>query len=227
MPAATFSYADAKRFYDRLGRFQDTQRWYEDRAVAALVREAELDRARRVGEFGCGTGRLGRRLLEKTMPRESIYVGFDISETMVTLARASLAPWQERALIVRTAGPPVLPVGDGVFDRLLSVYVLDLLEDEDTALFLGEAYRVLNPGGLLGIVGLTCPDHGAARTVARLWGWLRKRMPAAVGGCRPVSLVPRLTRDRWQVRYRETVVQMLVPSQIIVAEKVAEGGRPA
>lgn len=218
---ATFSHADAKRFYDRLGRFQDTQHWYEDRAVATLVRESRLDQAQRVGEFGCGTGRLAARLLQKTLPPEATYVGFDVSETMVALSREALVSWPERASVVRTGGPPVLPVGDGAFDRLLAVYVLDLLDDPDTGAFFAEARRVLVPGGLLGIVSLTCPDHGAARAVARLWGGVREHFPAAVGGCRPVSLVPWLTPDRWRLRHRETVVQMLVPSEVIVAERAA------
>ncbi len=223
---ATFSHADARRFYDRLGRFQDTQRWYEDRAVAALVRECRFDAARRVGEFGCGTGRLAARLLKETLPGEATYTGFDISETMVALAREALAAWPERAQVVRTAGPPVLPVGDGAFDRLVTVYVLDLLDDADTDLFLAEAHRVLVPGGYLGIVSLTCPEHGPARVVARLWSGVRERFPRAVGGCRPVSLAPRLQADRWRMRYRQTVVQLLVPSEVVVAERLPAEGVP-
>ncbi len=221
-----FSHADAKRFYDRLGRLQDTQRWYEDRAVAALVRECHLDKARRVGEFGCGTGRLGARLLNETLPPVATYAGLDISETMVALARRALAPWPERALVVRTAGPPVLPVGDGAFDRLLAVYVIDLLNEADARLFFAEAHRVLGPGGLVGMVSLTCPEAGAARVVARLWSRVRDRFPMLVGGCRPVSLAPHLAPDRWRVRYRQIVVQMLVPSEVVVAERLGPEGRP-
>lgn len=221
---ARFSHADAKRFYDWLGRGQDTQRWYEDRAVAALVSACRLAEARRVGEFGCGTGRLAARLLQGTLPPEATYVGFDISETMVALARQALAPWSERARVARTAGPPVLPVGDGAFDRLLTVYVLDLLDESDTQLFFAEAHRVLGPGGLLGIVSLTCPDHGAAGVVARVWGRVRDRFPALVGGCRPVSLAPHLAPGRWRIHYRETVVQMLVSSEVIVAESIGAQG---
>ncbi|RMD62955.1 class I SAM-dependent methyltransferase, partial [Candidatus Parcubacteria bacterium] len=48
------SYQQAKAFYDRLGKKQDWQRFYEDVATAALLRNGEFDKASAVLEFGCG-----------------------------------------------------------------------------------------------------------------------------------------------------------------------------
>ena len=61
--------AGSRRFYDRFGRFQDTQRFYEDPAVHRLVELADFERSECVFELGCGTGRLAANLLSSTLPR--------------------------------------------------------------------------------------------------------------------------------------------------------------
>src|SRR4030095_13016261 len=58
----------ARALYDRIGRWQDTQRFYEDRATANLIAHADLGNARSVVEFGAGTGRLAERLLRDHLP---------------------------------------------------------------------------------------------------------------------------------------------------------------
>ena len=52
---ATLSHAAARTLYDHIGRWQDTQRFYEDRATADLIAHADLGTARSVFEFGAGT----------------------------------------------------------------------------------------------------------------------------------------------------------------------------
>jgi ubiquinone/menaquinone biosynthesis C-methylase UbiE len=51
------SHEQAKAFYDRFGKKQDWQSFYEDAATAALLRNEELDKSSAVLELGCGTGR--------------------------------------------------------------------------------------------------------------------------------------------------------------------------
>ena len=214
-----FSHADAKRFYDRLGRLQDTQGWYEDRAVAAMCEAGRFETAHRVGEFGCGTGRIAAEILRGPLPDDAHFHAFDVSETMVALTAERLADWPHRALAVRTGGAPELPVVDAAFDRLIATYVLDLLSEGDIAAFVAGARRALEPGGLLCIVSLTCPDRGAARAIALLWKQLQGWFPKAVGGCRPISVAAALGPAEWDIRFRQLVVQALVPSEVVVAAR--------
>jgi ubiquinone/menaquinone biosynthesis C-methylase UbiE len=93
----TLSPAAARALYDRIVRWQDTQRFYEDRAMADLVAHACLRNVRSVFEFGSGTGRLAERLLRDHLPATARYHGIDISSTMVALARERLSPWANRA----------------------------------------------------------------------------------------------------------------------------------
>src|SRR5262249_37522516 len=151
------SHAAARAVYDRIGRWQDTQRFYEDFATADLLAHADLSRARSVLEFGSGTGRFAERLLREHLPPSARYRGIDVSPTMVALARIRLGPWRDRVTVEQTDGSPRIAAPDGAFDRFVSTFVLDLLSVDDIATLVGEAHRILSAEGLLCVAGLTHP----------------------------------------------------------------------
>src|SRR5688572_587336 len=99
----TLTHAEAKAVYDRFCAKQDAQAWYEDPAVERMLEHAAIGEARRVFEWGCGTGRLAKRLLESSAIE---YVGVDLSDTMVSLATERLAPFGARARVVKIDGEP-------------------------------------------------------------------------------------------------------------------------
>jgi SAM-dependent methyltransferase len=207
-----------RRFYDRMGRAQDWQRFYEDAATTDLVAHAAFDIARAVVELGCGTGRFAARLLARRLPPEATYLGLDLSPRMVALASARLRPWTDRARVVLVDGGGV-PVAGGAADRFVANYVFDLLTPEATRDALDEARRVLEPGGLLCAAGLTHGERGVARLVSRAWARAWMRRPALVGGCRPITLVDALTATEWELRSRRVVVAWGVPSEVVVAAR--------
>src|SRR5580700_7583563 len=89
----------AKRFYDRLGAWQDTQRFHERPALADLIAHLELARAGRLIEFGCGTGRFAEELFDRQLPTNACYVGLDLSGTMTELAQSRTARFGGRSVI--------------------------------------------------------------------------------------------------------------------------------
>ncbi len=213
------SHEQARAFYDRFGARQDWQRIYEGRAVAALLDRCALAAAHRVVEFGCGTGALARELLRSRLPPDATYLGLDVSATMVRLAAARVAPWAERAAIRRTGGECTLAVPDAFCDRLLSVYVLDLLDPEDIRTLLREARRALAPGGLLGLASLTFGQSAVSRAVAAAWQKLFEIRPALLGGCRPLRLAPYLGEQAWAIRHREVVSAFGLCTEVVVAAR--------
>jgi ubiquinone/menaquinone biosynthesis C-methylase UbiE len=105
--------ARARRFYDRIGRWQDTQRFYEDAATARLIRAGEFTRARAVFELGCGTGRFAARLLADELPADARYLAVDVIPVMVRIARRRLARSESRAQVqLREAPARTLPAAD-------------------------------------------------------------------------------------------------------------------
>ncbi len=213
----TLSHTAARALYDRIGRWQDTQRFYEDRATAELFEHADLRHARSVFEFGSGTGRIAERLLRDHLPTTARYRGIDISSTMVTLGRERLLPWQDRAVVEQSDGAPRVDAPDGQFDRFVSTYVLDLLSAEDIALVLEEAHRLLSPDGLLCLVGATHGETPLERLVMGLATRLHSLSPSLVGGCRAVDLRSFLPSGRWRVVHRGVTSKWGIASEVLVA----------
>lgn len=218
----TLTHAQARKVYDRIGRRQDSQAFYEDRAVRVLVDNADLASASSVIEFGCGTGRLAKRLLSDSLPADARYLGVDVSTTMAALARQRLADIGDRAEVRQTDGSPAIDEPDRSFDRWLSTFVLDLLSESDIQAALDDAHRLLTPGGRVCLVsatyGQTLPERALMAVIKRVHG-LR---PQLVGGCRPVSLMPFLPADRWRLLYRDTVSAFLIRSEVIIASPIHE-----
>jgi ubiquinone/menaquinone biosynthesis C-methylase UbiE len=218
--ARVLSYRQAKAFYDGLGKKQDWQSFYEDVAIEALIRNGQFARASGVLELGCGTGRFAERLLEKHLPPNARYIGVDISETMVALAKERLVRFGSRAELRLTEGSPQLDFETGAFDRFVSNYVFDLLGFEDIQALLQEAWRVLSEGGLLGIASLTHGFTCISRVVESIWTTIYAIRPMFVGGCRPISLSKLVTKPTWRIRYDAKFSSYGVPSEVLVAEKV-------
>jgi ubiquinone/menaquinone biosynthesis C-methylase UbiE len=215
-PAGTgLTPGEAKRFYDRIGRAQDLQAFYEDRAVRELIAAASFPAARSVFELGCGTSRLAENLLAHHLPADARYLGADISDTMVTLSQARLRRFGERAQVLRVDGTTRLPAASGEFDRFVAAYVFDLLSHHDASTALAEARRLLRPGGLLCAVSLAPGQTPTARLVSRAWTGLWSRAPGLVGGCRPISLQPLL--DGWHIEQRRLVTAWGLTSEVVVA----------
>ncbi|MFV2091286.1 MAG: methyltransferase, partial [Pseudomonadales bacterium] len=105
----TLTRGQARRFYDRLGAFQDRQAFYEDKALDVLVEHGRFSEANRVLEIGCGTGRLAARLLSDHLPSSAQYLALDQSPTMVSLAQQGLEQYRERGAVRLTDGGVKLP----------------------------------------------------------------------------------------------------------------------
>jgi ubiquinone/menaquinone biosynthesis C-methylase UbiE len=217
--ATGLSHGEARRFYDRVGSLQDSQAFYEDRATDVLLRHGGFGRAESVFEFGCGTGRFALRLFAEILPPNACYRAVDISPRMVSLARARLAPYSPRAQVALTEGGPPVEEPSESYDRFVSSYVFDLLSDEDIQGVLREARRMLHPGGLLCLAGLSTGVGPLSRSVARIWSWVQARRPSAVGGCRPIDLLAFLPASAWRIRHHAKLVAFGIPSEALVAER--------
>ena len=94
-------------------------------------------------DFGCGCGRLARRLAPAVTAAGGSYTGVDIN--------AELVAWCAGALpgrYLRNALQPPSPLPDSAFDLLFSVSVFTHLPRERMQAWLGDFRRVLRPGGL-------------------------------------------------------------------------------
>lgn len=213
----TLSHSEARAFYDWFGARQDSQRIYEDAALADLIAHADFANAHAIIEFGCGTGRFAERLLSDYLPADCAYRALDASETMVRLARSRLMRWNERVTVEQTSGAMAIGARDASADRFVACYVLDLLSERDIRDLLAEAHRIVGPEGLLCSVCSTSGTQRSAQLVGGAWRALFALNPKLVGGCRPVAVRDFLGEADWTLRYRNVVTRFGISSEIVVA----------
>jgi ubiquinone/menaquinone biosynthesis C-methylase UbiE len=208
---------EVEKFYDRFGAKQDKQNYYEDVALADLLKHARFDVAHTVAEFGSGTGRFAEELLGKYLPIYATYWGCDVSTTMINLSQKRLSPFGRRATLWKSTGETSLPLPSECADRFVSNYVLDILSFDEIDAVLGEAQRILKKDGLLCLTGLTNGKGLFSRILTAFWKAVFTLNPKWVGGCRPIALLEFL--DGWDVVHHNVVVARGISSEVIVARK--------
>ena len=205
----------ARSAYNRIGRVQDWQAFYEDVATDRLVANAALAGNQTIFEFGCGTGRLAERLLG-TLPSSVDYVGVDISPVMIDITTSRLAAWGDRAKAVLVDGSLPLPADDGFADRVLSSFVFDLLDEDYARAVLDDLRRMLTDDGRLCLASLSHGGRLLERAVSRAWTGLWGLAPQLLGGCRPIDVSALLDRD-WQIQHHSRVHQWGLVTDVVIA----------
>jgi ubiquinone/menaquinone biosynthesis C-methylase UbiE len=102
-------------------------------------------RTLRLIDIGCGTGRF-LDFVKQTWPRLPV-LGLDLSEAYVRHARRHLKRWARQNLVVGNA--EAIPASDASCDAVTSIFMLHELPPPVRRTVIGEAARVLKPGGRL------------------------------------------------------------------------------
>ncbi len=212
---AILSHKQARRAYDRIGLVQDLQWFYEDPATVQLKQHGDFPGAKSIFEFGCGTGRFARSLFRDYLSADAHYRGVDVSPRMIELARRRLDPWEDRVELALSEGEAPTDEPTAGYDRFISNFVFDLLSAEDSRLVLAEAARMLKPGGLLCLSGLSSAVQPMPKLVPPVAAWIHDRVPALLGGCRPVDLASYLGSE-WDRLHYQTLVAFGIPSEAMV-----------
>lgn len=139
-------------------RYDDVKRFDPDTESAfvswPLRRRLKAWPAPLVLDVATGTGRLPFFLLHEPEFNGRV-VGLDASAGMLAHARDKLAPFGDRAALVRQSAQD-LPFADCAFAAVTCLEALEFLPDDVAAL--REMYRVLQPGGVLLVTRRQGPD---------------------------------------------------------------------
>lgn len=128
---------------------------------APVFPEVPPELHRRVFDFGCGCGRIARKLLQqRELPEQ--YVGIDLHRGMIDWCRANLAPHNEAFRFLHhnvynltfnpTGGQPSrapFPIREERFTLVNAHSVFTHILEEDIFFYLQECARVLAPHGVL------------------------------------------------------------------------------
>lgn len=209
---------EVEKFYDRFGAKQDKQNYYEDIALADLLKHAHFDGAQTVVEFGCGTGRFANQLLGMYLPNDAAYWGCDVSAIMIELSEQRLSRFGNRAALWKSTGETSLPLSSESADRFVSNYVLDILSFDEIHAVIDEAKRILKKDGLLCLTGLTNGKGLFSKAWTAFWNVRFELNPKWVGGCRPVEVRGFLNTD-WEIKHYHVAVTWGISSEVVVARK--------
>jgi len=202
----------AQRIYDFIGKRYD---WFSSYDAHAKERAFELlavTPGQYLLEVGVGTGKENARIHSAILPG-GISFGIDISRVMLTLTR------QKNETPLCQADVRDIPFVSDCFDRVFISYVLDLLPITDIPDILAGLQRVLKPGGRIVIIALTEGISRSSRMLVAVWKAVYKISPITCAGCRPLQLSQLVEKAGLIHVRREVVVQLAVPSEILVATK--------
>ncbi len=104
-------------------------------------------------DCGCGPGSVTRSIAALVAPGEVVGVDFGASQIERATSAAATAGVQNATF--RTADVYALPFSDATFDRVFSHALIEHVADPQRAV--SEMYRVLKPGGYIGVCS---PDWG-------------------------------------------------------------------
>lgn len=209
---------EVKNFYDKFGAKQDWQSFYENVAIKKTIEHSDFQTAKSIFEFGCGTGKFAKDLLENYLSKDCQYLGIDLSETMIEIAGKRLKPFENQAKVQLSDGSTKFQFPANSFDRFVSNYVLEILSDEEIAKIFHEANRILSEDGLLSITSLACGEGFVSKQISNIWEFIHKSRPKLVGGCRPLNLINFVDEKVWQIKHHSKVSSFGITSEILIAK---------
>lgn len=154
-----------RQFYDSMAEeFSQTRStiWEEFKSLGEYFQDGG-----RVLDLGCGNGRFCDLLIGQN--EEIKYFGVDNSENLLKIARQRYPQWQ----FVLNNGI-TLPFTENFFHKILCIAVLHHLPSRELRReFLREAYRVLEPGGLIVITTWHLWQNQMHWPVLLRYAWLK------------------------------------------------------
>jgi ubiquinone/menaquinone biosynthesis C-methylase UbiE len=202
----------AKKIYNFIGKSYDWFSSFDARAKERALELLDVQPGEHILEVGIGTGKLHTQIHSAVQP-DGIAYGMDISEAMVRISH------QRYARPVCQADARQTPFVKDIFDRIFMSYVLDLLPVSEIPGVLASLLRVLKPAGSVVIVALTEGVDRPSKALVAAWKAAYAVSPVVCAGCRPLQLTALVEKTGFSGVHREVVVQLAVPSEIIVAHK--------
>jgi ubiquinone/menaquinone biosynthesis C-methylase UbiE len=196
--------------YDRLSRWYDSFSSSERRFTETGLRLLDPKPDEAILEIGFGTGHALAALAQTAR-----VWGIDLSPGMLTVTEHRLrrAGLLDRVTL-QLGDATSLPFPDEMFDAAFMSFTLELFPETEIPRVLAECYRVLRPGGRLGLVTLAKKDSRAVK----VYEWFHAKMPQVVD-CRPIRVESILMANRFDIRQVTEASIWGLPAAAVLAVK--------
>lgn len=207
--------------YNRISKRYDFQHAFltarSDWRGRRMVVEKTVKPGDSILDCGAGTGSTSLLAARKAGPDGRVTL-FDLSGGMLEVARkkAQSSGLEER-LSFCTGDILHLPFENGSFDTVLSTYSMCPLYDPAEGAL--ELYRVLKPGGLMGVAHSAEPRNTLIRWIADRVEGIAWHFKSISMGCRAVSVLPALEEAGAKVNAHRFFGVPLWPFEVFVVEK--------
>ncbi len=210
-----------RNIYAALARRYDVQHrlltFASDARGRRLVVAKTVQAGDTVLDAGAGTGATGIAAAVTAGPSGHVTL-FDFSEDMLDVARRKAQASKLGGRLDFVTGDMLsLPFADAHFDVVLSTYSICPLFDPEKGTM--ELYRVLKPGGLLGVAHSVSPDGRLMHRLAERLEDAIWHFPGISMGCRAVSVLPALERAGAELVFTRRLGVPLYPFLVFVIRK--------
>ena len=196
--------------YRKIAPSYDLWAWLtESKARDRCLELAAIRNGEDVLEVAVGTGLAFKRILEANPSGRN--EGIDLTDAMLMRADRKAVKSGTNNYRLRIGDAYDLDFPDDSFDVLINNYMFDLLPQQDFLTVLEEFRRVLRPGGRLAMVNMTMGE----RWFNGIWERIYRINPALLGGCRGVSILPKVEVCGFRETRREYMSQLTFPSEIV------------
>ena len=213
----TRSKTEARAAYNRLSRIYDLLAGASETPLMQLGLDMlALDKGESVLEIGYGTG---KALVAMTLQvgKSGMVHGIDLSLGMLLQARGRLVRMGMLNQVSLLLGDGArLPYQNQSFNAIFISFTLELFDTPEIPSVLEECFRVLLPGGRLGVVALL--KTGQPGRIVRLYEWFHDHFPT-YADCRPIDAAAQIQAAGFWMADRKLKSMWGLPVELVVAQK--------
>ncbi|MFZ2097658.1 MAG: methyltransferase domain-containing protein [Anaerolineales bacterium] len=211
------SKSDAKISYDHMSGIYDLLAGSSEGPLMCKGLEMlGVQPGEKVLEIGTGTGKAQIELCQQVGEKGLVY-GMDLSTGMLRVARNNLAKAGFANRIHLLSGDGAwLPYASASFTAVFMSFTLELFDTPEIPQVLGECWRVLKPGGRLGVVAMQQSEHPG--WMLRLYEWFHEKLPNYVD-CRPIDAGSMVQEAGFILEKLQSRSMWGLPVQILLTKK--------